>query len=168
MLLRRNRDHAKIALMASLVALTFAFVAGARADDMVRAAAPRDARVIKAPARKAEALGAVQDSVARSVAKKIGIAADPGPPADFVVATRPPVEPDYIPIGRRESEHSDKVKTPAELKALDAEFDAVKVRHDALRSTFAPARKAVAEANAAQAAKAAKSKKPRSAPAAVQ
>jgi hypothetical protein len=166
MLLRRNHDRAKMILSASFAVLAFAFLAiDARAGDKAPSAGPRDARVINAPAQKGEALGAVEDTVARSVARKIGIAADPGPPADFVLATRPAVEPDYIPVGRKEFEHSDKVKTPAELKAMQAEFEAVKTHHDALRSTFAPARKAVAEANAA---KAAKAKKPRQAPAIVQ
>ncbi len=43
---------------------------------------------------------------------------------------------------------------------MEAGFDTVKVRHDALRSTFAPAVKAVAEAEAAKNAKAAKKHPP--------
>ena len=43
---------------------------------------------------------------------------------------------------------------------MEADFDTVKVRHDALRSTFAPAVKAVADAEAAKAAKAAKKHPP--------
>ena len=65
-------------------------------------------------------------------------------------------------------EHPVKVKTPDELKAMQADFDAVKAAHDALRSSFPPAAQAVAAAEAAKAAKANKPKKPPPAPAAPQ
>jgi hypothetical protein len=166
MFMRQPRNCAAIALKVGLALMGFALTGvSARAGDDQPVAAPRSADAAK---KKADALAAPRDSAARSIAKKIGIATDAGAPADFVVEARPTVEPDYIPIGRKEFEHSDKVKTPAELKAMEADFDAVKVRHDALRSTFAPARKAVEEAHAAQAAKAAKPKKPHPAPAAVE
>ena len=162
MLMCRKRDGVKITLGrttlgACLAVLALALLgAGARADD----SAPPAEGGIPAVAKKVESFSASKIPAARTIAKKIGIATDPVEPADFVVNARPAGEQDYIPIGRKESEHVVKVKTPAELKALEADFDAVKVRHDALRSTFAPAAKAVAAAEAAKAAKGAKKHPP--------
>ncbi|WP_158813047.1 hypothetical protein [Methylocapsa sp. S129] len=165
MLMCRERDRAKTALTAALVVLAFAFLGvGARADDSAPAAPPPDEGIVRNVAKKIETISASKIPVTRTIAKKIGMATDPGEPQDFVVKSRPAGEEDYIPVGRKEFEHTIKVKTPAELKAIEADFDAVKVRHDALRSNFAPARKAVADAEAAKAAKAEKKKKPPVAP----
>jgi hypothetical protein len=161
MLMCRKRDRATTRLKAGLAVLAFALAGvGARADDNAPPAAPPDEGGVQSLAKKVETFHASQIPVARTVARKIGIATDPHEPADFVVNARPATEGDYIPIGRKESEHTVKVKTPAELKAMEAGFDAVKTRHDALRSTFAPAVKAVAEAEAAKNAKAAKKHPP--------
>jgi hypothetical protein len=157
MFMCRKRDGAKTTLRICLAVLALALSgAGARAGD----SAPPAEGVVQGLSKKVESFSASQIPGARTIAKKIGIATDPVEPADFVVNARPAGEQDYIPIGRKESEHVVKVKTPAELKALEAGFDAVKVRHDALRSTFAPAAKAVAAAEAAKAAKTAKKHPP--------
>jgi hypothetical protein len=84
------------------------------------------------------------------------------------VKARPASEEEYISVGRIEADHPIKAKTPAQLKAMETEFDAVKTQHDTLRSAFPPAAKALAEAQAAKAAKAAKPKKPAPAPASAQ
>jgi hypothetical protein len=161
MLMRRKRDRAKTRLKAGLAVLALAMAgASARADDSAPPAAPPDEGGVQSFAKKVETFHASQIPVAKTLAKKIGIATDPGEPADFVVNSRPATEGDYIPVGRKETEHTIKVKTPAEIKAMEADFDSVKVRHDALRSTFAPAVKAVADAEAAKAAKAAKKRPP--------
>jgi hypothetical protein len=153
----RKRDGAKTKLKIGLAVLALAMAAaGARADDSAPPAAPADQGAVQNFAKKVETFHASQIPAAKTLATKIGIATDPHEPADFVVNSRPATEGDYIPIGRKETEHTVKVKTPAELKAMEAGFDAVKLRHDALRSTFAPAVKAVADAEAAKAAKAAK------------
>lgn len=156
MMMRRERDSAKTLLKTGLAALALAFSGlGAHADEAAPAAPP-DEGMVRNLAKKVETFHASKIPTARTIAKKIGIATDPAEPADFVVNTRPTGEQDFIPIGRTETEHPIKVKTPAQLKAMESVFDGVKTRHDALRSTFAPAMKAVAEAKAAQAAKAAK------------
>ena len=100
--------------------------ARARADDSAPPAAPPDEGAVQNFAKKVETFHASQIPAAKTLAKKIGIATDPHEPADFVVNSRPATEGDYIPIGRKESEHTVKVKTPAELKAMEAGFDAVK------------------------------------------
>jgi hypothetical protein len=135
---------------------SFAFAAlawlaiGARADEAAPRPAPPD------------------DGIVKEVMKKAGLASDSGQPQDFVVKARPGGEEDYVPIGRKAFDRKVKAKTPAELKAMEAEFDAVQVRHNALRSTFAPAVKAVAAAEAAKAAKDAKPKNKPAAPASPQ
>ncbi|MGO8800424.1 MAG: hypothetical protein ACLQE9_07110 [Roseiarcus sp.] len=129
--------------------------AGARADESAPAAAPTNA------SSDAPAAAAPDDGVVKTIAKKLGMATDPGQPQDFVIKARPARPEDYVPVGRKAFERDVKVKTPEELKAIDDDLEAVRARHDALRATFAPAAKAVAEAQAAKAAKAAeKSKKP--------
>jgi hypothetical protein len=168
MFMCRKRDRARITLKAGLVFLMLALPGVvARADDSVPPARPPDEGIVQNLSKKVETIHASKIPLARTIAKKLGMATDPSEPADFVVKSRPTGEEEFIPIGRKESEHSIKVKTPAELKAMQAGFDAVKVRHDALRSTFAPAVKAVADAQAAKAAKAAQ-KHPSSSPAATQ
>ena len=98
------------------------------------------------------------DSVVKKAFKLLDFATDPGEPQDFVVKARPRKEQDYVPIGRKDPGRRFKVKTPDELKAMEADFDAVKTAHDALRAKFPPAVEAVAAAEAAKAAKANKPK----------
>ena len=90
----------------------------------------------------------------------------PGSERGPLAHARPAGPLDYVPAGRKPFVHDNKVKTPDELKALDADMDAVRARHDTIRSTFAPAVKAVADATAAKAAKekARKSKPPPAVP----
>jgi hypothetical protein len=161
MFMCRKRDRANTSLKAGLAGLALAMAVGvARADDAPPPAAPSDEGAVQSFAKKVETFHASQVPIAKTIAKKIGIATDPGAPADFVVNSRPAIEGDFIPVGRKETEHSVKVKTPAQIKAMEADFDAVKVRHDALRSTFAPAVKAVADAKAAKEAKEARKHPP--------
>ncbi len=167
MLTRRKRfERTHRAMAAGLALSTFAFVcAGDRADD----SAPPDATG-GAPASApgdAPAAAPPDDGIIKDLAKKAGLAADPGEPADFVVRSRPAGSQDFVPIGRKAFERRIKVKTPEELKAIEADLEAVRARHDALRATFAPAVKAVADAAAAKAAKD-KSKKPPAPPASPQ
>lgn len=145
---RANRAAAGLAFFAAAL-----LCAGALADDSAPAGAtdgaPTSAPVAVPP----------DDEIIKNIAKKIGLATDPGEPQDFVVKARPAGPEDYVPVGRKAFVRGTKAKTPAELKAIEADLEAVRTRHDALRSTFAPAVKAVAEAQAAKAAKADKSKK---------
>jgi hypothetical protein len=167
MLERRERGLATMVFLAVLAAC--AIMSGAaRADDSAPPAAPPDEGIVQGLARKIEGAGVARNPYVHPLARAMGIATDPGAPADFVVKSRPAAEQDYIPVGRKETEHSIKPKTAVELKAMEAEFDQVKTHHDALRSTFAPAVKAVADAKAAQAAKAAKPKKTAPPPAGAQ
>ena len=152
---RRLKGMRNIAAAALAVLALTGLDAVARADD----AAPANASASGAPASPPG--DAPHDGIIRSIARKLGLATDPGPPADFVIKSRPTGPLEYIPAGRKAFVHDNKTKTPDELKALDADFDAVRARHDVIRSTFAPAVKAVADATAA---KAAKEKKKKSSP----
>ena len=130
---------------------------GARADD----SAPPNAPASPPAAPPSD------DGIVKTIAKKLGLAIDIGEPQDFVIKARPTGPQAYIPAGRKPFVHDTDVKTPDELKAIDADMDAVRARHDAIRATFAPAVKAMADAAAAKAAKE-KSKKPAPPPAAPQ
>src|SRR6202035_2031162 len=104
---------------------------GAGADDSAPApAAPPDQGIVQDISRKVENVGLAKSRLVHPLAKVLGIGADPGAAADFVVKARPAGEEEYIPVGRVEAEHSIKVKTAAELKAMESEFDSVKTRHD--------------------------------------
>jgi hypothetical protein len=164
---RKRFSRARRAMAAALALFAAApLCAGARADDSAPAgatanapAAAGDAAPASAP-DNAPAAAPADDGIMRNIAKKAGLATDPGEPPDFVVKSRPAGAQEYVPVGRKGFVRDIKVKTPEQLKALEEEFEAVRARHDALRSTFAPAVKAVADAAAAKAAKADKSKKP--------
>jgi len=165
---RRGRGLAGIAAAASIAAFALACLTAARADDSAPPAPPPDKGSARSLSERVENFGVARNPYVRPLAKALGVAADPGTPADFVVKSRPPGGEEYIPVGRKEAEHPRKVKTPAELKAMQADFDGVKVQHDAIRATFAPAVKAVADAEAAKAAKAVKPKSAAPPPASAQ
>jgi hypothetical protein len=149
MLMHRKRDRAKSATIVLCLSLALGLVASnARAGDDAPASAP------------------AKDNIVKQAFKVFGFATDPGPPQDFVVQTRPPADADYVPVGRKAFVRDIKPKTPDQLKAMQADFDAVKAAHDALRANFPPAAQAVAAAEAAKAAKAGQPKKPPPKPAA--
>ena len=152
----RRFERMRIAGAAGLAGAALACLcAGARADDSAPASASSSPPVSATDS-------AADDGIVKTIAKKLGLATDPGPPQDFVIKSRPAEPLEFVPAGRKPFVHDNAVKTSDELKALDAEMDAVRARHDAIRSTFAPAVKAVADAAAAKAAKdkARKSKPP--------
>jgi hypothetical protein len=134
-----------------------------RAKSLIAALAAAIAVIGFAGAAHADGDVPDEDSLLKKAAKAGGLATDVEPAKDFVIKTRPP-NADYVPIFRAPFEHANKAKTPAELKALEADFSSVQARHDAVRAAFAPAAKAVAEKNAADAAKAKKKKLPAAAP----
>jgi hypothetical protein len=90
------------------------------------------------------------DSVLKGAAKALGFATDVGPPADFVIKSRPKGELDYIPVFQPPPEPARSVLNPKELGALTGDLDSVQKRDDAVRQAFPPAAKAVAEEHAAQ------------------
>lgn len=140
-LARRGGLRAAAAAAAILAGLALPGL-GAHADESAPAAQPA-----ASPAPPSD------DGIFKTIAKKLGLATDVGPPADFVVKERPKKPADYVPLGRRAWVRSGKVETPDDLKALDKDFDAVRTRADALRAGFPPAMKAVAEQQAAEKAK---------------
>jgi len=143
MVMYRKRDGAKSATVVLILSLALGLAgSNARAGDDAPASAPDN------------------DNIVKKTFKVFGFATDPGPPQDFVVKARPPAEGDYVPVGRKAFTRDVKVKTPDELKAMQADFDSVKASHDALRANFPPAVQAVAAAEAAKAAKAGQPKKP--------
>ena len=104
------------------------------------------------PARAQDA----QASPLRAIAKGAGLAIDPAPPPAFVMATRPAGEPAPIPVFATPEEPPSKIKSAADLKAMDADLERAGKRHDAIRAAFPPSAKAMAEAEAAAAKKAKK------------
>lgn len=94
-----------------------------------------------------------QSSPVHDLAKAIGLATDPPPPPDYVIKSRPTTPPDYVPVFQEPEEPDSPVKSQGDLKKMDADLETVTRRHDALRSTFPPSAKAMAEEKAARAAK---------------
>jgi hypothetical protein len=93
-------------------------------------------------------------SVAKGAAKMVGFATDVGPPADFVLQSRPQGDLDFIPVFQSPPEPAKPVLNDKELKAVKGDLDSVGKAHDAIRSAFPPSAKAVAEQKAAEAKKA--------------
>ena len=79
-----------------------------------------------------------EDAPVDTVLKALDLKTDVGPTADFVQSTRPKTEPDYLPVGTRHPERSIKVKTPAELKAMEASLDAARSRQDVIAGRNPP------------------------------
>jgi hypothetical protein len=63
------------------------------------------------------------DGLLDSFGKATGLIAPPIDPPDFVKNSRPSEEPAAIPVFSPPPEPSSKVKTPAELKAMDADLE---------------------------------------------
>jgi hypothetical protein len=93
---------------------------------------------------------AQQDSILKQAFKVFGFATDVGPPADFVNKTRPGADPAYVPVYQPPPEPSRPALKSDELKAVQSDLEATGKRHDALRQSFPPAAKAMAEEQAAQ------------------
>jgi hypothetical protein len=91
-----------------------------------------------------------QDSILKQGFKLFGFATDVAPPADFVAKTRPPSDPDYIPVFQPPPEPARPSLKTDELTAMKSDLDAVKKQHDAIRQGFPPSAKAMAEQQAAQ------------------
>jgi hypothetical protein len=94
-----------------------------------------------------------QDSPARALAKATGYATDVDPPPDFVVKSRPATPPAPISVFAMPEEPPSKVTSKRDLKAMDADLESARKKHDVLRAGFAPSARAVAEKEAAEKAK---------------
>jgi hypothetical protein len=81
------------------------------------------------------------DSTLKSAAKALGFATDVGPPADFVTATRPKGELDYIPIFTPPGEPPTPALDEKAQKAIAADLEATNRRAEAMRGAFTPAAK---------------------------
>jgi hypothetical protein len=90
------------------------------------------------------------DHILKQGAKLLGFATDVAPPADFVVKSRPPSDPDFIPLFQPPPEPTRPALNDKDLKAMKGELDAVQKVHDALRQAYPPAAKALAEEAAAK------------------
>jgi hypothetical protein len=75
------------------------------------------------PLALAAAPAIADDSLLDSLGKAAGLIAPPTDPPDFVRDSRPRGEPDPIPVFAPPAEPRSKVKTPAELKAMDADLE---------------------------------------------
>jgi hypothetical protein len=89
-------------------------------------------------------------NVIKQGAKLLGFATDVAPPQDFVVKSRPAVDPDYIPVFQAPPEPERKALNEDELKAMKSDLDALQKQHDTLRQAHPPAAKALADADAAK------------------
>jgi hypothetical protein len=85
------------------------------------------------------------DGPLKSVMKVMGFATDVGPPADFVLQSRPKGELDYIPVFQPPPEPARPALNDKQLQAVKGDLDSVEKRDDALRRAFPPAAEATAE-----------------------
>ncbi len=129
--------------------------------DVLKSKQVRPARLIVAGAFVAALSGAgacaqeaQTDSPMKSVMKIVGFATDVKPPPDFVQQSRPAEAPPSIPAFNKAPEPPGKVMSAKELGDIDSDLEKIGKRDDALRAAFPPSAKAVAEVEAAKAAKA--------------
>jgi hypothetical protein len=81
------------------------------------------------------------DSPLKSAAKTLGFATDVGPPADFVTATRPKGQLDYIPVFAAPDEPPRPALDATAQKAISDDLEATNRRAEALRGGFASAQR---------------------------
>jgi hypothetical protein len=74
-----------------------------------------------------------EDSFFDSLAKSAGLMATPPDPPDFIKSSRPKTEPTSIPVFAAPDEPRSKVKSAAELKAMDADLERSSHEQDAIR-----------------------------------
>src|ERR1700684_1564198 len=82
-----------------------------------------------------------QDSILKQGFKILGFATDVAPPPDFVTKTRPPSDPDYIPVFQPPPEPARPTLKNDELKAVKSNLDAFGKQHDAIRQSYTPCAK---------------------------
>ena len=85
------------------------------------------------PARAQDA-GQTDESPFHALARVIGLAAEPQNTADFVKESRPDAPADSFPVFSDPQEPSSTVRSPASLKAMDAELDEAAKAHQKLRA----------------------------------
>ncbi len=90
------------------------------------------------------------DSLLKQGAKLLGFATDVGPPADFVVNSRPAGDVDFIPVFQPPPEPARPAMKANDLTSLKGDLEAVGKQADALRRAYPPAAKALAEQEAAK------------------
>jgi hypothetical protein len=90
------------------------------------------------------------DSLLKQGAKLLGFATDVGPPADFVVNSRPASDVDFIPVFQPPPEPARPPLKAKDLTSLKGDLEAVGKQADALRRAYPPAAKALAEQEAAK------------------
>ena len=93
---------------------------------------------------------APDQSPIHSLAKGLGFATDVDPPPDFVQQSRPAAPAQEIPVFTPPGEPPGKPKTAKEVEAIDSDLEAIVKRHDALRASYPPSARAVAEAKKAK------------------
>ena len=72
------------------------------------------------------------------VLKALDLKTDIGEAPEFVRQSRPKTEGDFVPVGAQHPARTIKVKTPAELKAMTADLDAARIRHDKIAGRKPP------------------------------
>jgi hypothetical protein len=90
------------------------------------------------------------DSALKSVMKMLGFATDLGPPADFVIQSRPKGESDYVPVFRPPPEPARPVLNDKQLQAVKTDLDAVEKRDDVMRRSSPAAKNEAAKGAPAQ------------------
>ncbi len=77
------------------------------------------------------ATSAAAESLFDSLARSTGLMATPADPPDFVKSTRPTGELAAIPVFSLPEEPRSTIKTPAQLKAMDADLERASATHHA-------------------------------------
>ena len=82
-----------------------------------------------------------QDTLFDTLGKAAGLVSPPADPPDFVKASRPVKAPESIPAFATPDEPRSKVKSAAELKAMDAELESASRRQRGAGASDKPAAK---------------------------
>lgn len=98
----------------------------------------RAALVVAAAMGCSTALRADDAHPVDSVARVLNLKTDVGSSPAFVETSRPKVKPDFLPVGTKHPVRTIKVKSPAEIKAEEAELDGARIRQDALSGRKPP------------------------------
>ena len=91
--------------------------------------------LLAAPAFTARAQSHDDESPIHALARAVGLAAEPPPPADFVRDSRPTAPLASIPVFSPPVEPTSTVRSDADVKATGAELDKTVKAHDKIRAS---------------------------------
>ncbi len=106
------------------------------------------ALAVMAVGGRAQSAGDAGKSPLHALARAVGLAAEPPPPADFVRENRPTEPTKEIPVFSKPVEPTSSVRSPTSLKSMDSELDAAAKAHAKLRAANGEPPAGAAEARA--------------------